>query len=77
MMFVTQARAIFLTNILRQCRVGAKALSSGNLRRKHSCQWARKYFIYPTQKWPLQTFSRTITQLGAGTGLRTLFCGLL
>ena len=43
---------------------------SGNMRRKHSCQWARKYFIYPTQKWPLETFSGTITQLGAETGLR-------
>ena len=42
---------------------------SGNMRRKHSCQWARKYFIYPTQKWPLETFSGTITQLGAETGL--------
>ena len=49
------------------------------MRRKHSCQWARKYFIYLTQKWPLQTFSDTITQLGSETGLgtRRLFCGLL
>ena len=52
------------------------------MRSKHSCQWARKYFIYPTQKWPLQTFSGTITQLGAETGLGTglssvVYCEIL